>query len=45
MLSTAVRVSRRVAFEAVLCGILIVMHGCSVLSSVFSITERSEMGL
>ena len=28
-----------------MCGMLFVMYGSSVLSSVFSITERSEMGL
>ena len=34
-----------VAFEAMLCGMLFVMYGSSVFSSVFAITERSEMGL
>ena len=37
-----------VAFEAMLCemcGMLFVMYGSSVFSSVFVITERSEMGL
>ena len=37
-----------VAFEAMLCGdvwMLCVMYGSSVFSSVFSITERSEMRL
>ena len=34
-----------VAFEAMLCGMLFVMYGGSVFSSVFAITERSEMGL
>ena len=34
-----------VAFEAMLCGMLFVMYGSSVFSSVFIITERSEMGL
>ena len=34
------------AFEAVLCcGILSVMHGSSVFSGVFAITERVSMGL
>ena len=28
-----------------ICGMLFVMYGISVVSSVFSITERSEMGL
>ena len=28
-----------------MCGVLFVMYGSSVFSSVFSITERSEMGL
>ena len=28
-----------------ICGILFVMYGSSVFSSVFSITERSEMGV
>ena len=28
-----------------MCGMLFVMYGSSVLSSVFAITERSEMGL
>ena len=28
-----------------LCGMLFVMYGSSVFSSVFAITERSEMGL
>ena len=31
--------------EAMLCGILFVMYGSSVFSSVFAISERSEMGL
>ena len=34
-----------VAFESILCGMLFVMYGSSVFSSVFAITERSEMGL
>ena len=34
-----------VAFDAMLCGMLFVMYGSSVFSSVFAITERSEMGL
>ena len=34
-----------VAFEPMLCGILFVMYGCTVFSSVFAITERSEVGL
>ena len=33
------------AFEAMLCGVLFVMYGSSVLSNVFAIAERSEMGL
>ena len=28
-----------------MCGMLVVMYGSSVFSSVFAITERSEMGL
>ena len=34
-----------VAFEAMLCGILFVMYRSSVFSSVFAITDRSEMGM
>ena len=34
-----------VAFEAMLCGMLFVMYGSSVFSSVLAITERSELGL
>ena len=38
-----------VAFEkpccVEICGMLFVMYGSSVFSSVFAITERSEMGL
>ena len=34
-----------VAFEAMLRGLLFMMYGSSVFSSVFAITERSEMGL
>ena len=34
-----------VAFEAMLCGMLFVVYGSSVVSSVFAITDRSEMGL
>ena len=32
-----------VAFEAILCGVLSVMYGSSVFSSVLAFTERSEM--
>ena len=38
-------VCRVVAFEAMLCGMLFAMYGSSVFSCVFTITERSEMGL
>ena len=34
-----------VAFEAMLCGRLFVMHGSSILIQCFAIPERSEMGL
>ena len=34
-----------VAFEAMFSGDMFVMYGSSVLSSVFAITKRSEMGL
>ena len=34
-----------VAFEAMLYGMLFGMYGSSVFSSVFAITDRSEMGL
>ena len=34
-----------VAFETMLCGILFVIYKNNVFSSVFVITERSEMGL
>ena len=34
-----------VAFEAILCGILFMMYGNNFLSTVFDITERSQMGL
>ena len=33
-----------VAFEAMLCGMLLVMYGSSVFSGVLAITERGEMG-
>ena len=34
-----------VLVEAMLCGMVFVMYGSSVFSSVFAITERSDMGL